>query len=179
MSFDTIKERPIISGFERSALFVFLEVLALAALAAVWGMMLYHYPRMPESIPRHFNALGQPDAWGSKSTSLILPSVGLVMYVFATVLNRYPHRFNYPGPITPQNARRQYTLARELVTAMKASFLWAFAYIVWARFQTAMGMRQGLGRWFLPTILLVTAMIVVGYFVRSRSEDSPREKQPG
>ena len=38
-------------------------------------MVLYHYPNLPETIPTHFNAMGEADAQGSKSNILLLPII--------------------------------------------------------------------------------------------------------
>ena len=161
-------ERPIIADLKSSSLQIALDALAIVALAAIWGMTIYRYSQLPESIPRHFNASGEPDAWGSKSIALVLPIVTLVMYASLTILNRVPHRFNYLWTITERNARSQYQLARELLSAVKASFSCIFAYIAWASLETGLGTRQGLGGWFLPTTVSATFIILVVYFVRAR-----------
>jgi hypothetical protein len=54
-------ERPVISDLERSGTDVALEIIAFAAFAALWIMILIYYPNLPQSIPRSFNASGQAD----------------------------------------------------------------------------------------------------------------------
>ena len=110
---------------------------------------------------------GEPDAWGSKSIAFLLPVISLVLYVSLTVVSRFPHRFNYPWPITEDNVRTQYAMSRQLLSSLKVSGLGIFGYIVWARLETAMGARQGLGAWFLPATLSLTALIIGVYFARA------------
>lgn len=53
------------------------------------------------------------------------------MYLFLTILNRYPHKFNYPFNITEQNAVAQYRIARLMVQTLKLEVIWIFVYIQW------------------------------------------------
>jgi uncharacterized membrane protein len=162
------RERPIFSDLKRSRLDIALEVVALVLLTTLWATTIYYYPQLPRSIPRHFDASGEPNAWGSKSSALILPIASLVLYTALTVLNRFPHRFNYPWPITEGSARSQYALARQLLSAIKASIGCIFTYINWATIETGLGNRQGLGAWFLPTTASLTLAPIVVYFYRAR-----------
>ena len=160
-------DQPIIFDLHRSRLDIGLELGALALLALIWGVTIYHYAELPDEVPRHFDASGEPDAWGGKSIVFRLPSISLLIYISMTVVSCFPHRFNYPWPVTQSNAESQYRLARTLLSAIKASCLSVFGYIVWARLETAMGARQGLGSWFLLVALSVPAAMLVVYFVRA------------
>ena len=62
---------------------VFDRVLLVLSLLTLIGTALFlavYWRRMPEEIPTHFNAAGQADGWGSKSSILLLPIVGAVMF---------------------------------------------------------------------------------------------------
>lgn len=67
---------------------LFLElVLALALLLPV-GLLIYYYPELPERLPVHWNARGEPDGWARKSflTVFLLPILGVYLQVvFLTV----------------------------------------------------------------------------------------------
>jgi len=168
-------DRPVISDLKRSGVDLALELFAFAILTISWATTLHHYPRLPRSIPRHFNVSGEPDVWGNKSNAFLLPIVSLALYAALTVLNRFPHRFNYPWPITESNARSQYALARQLLTAIKVAAGTIFAYSNWAQIETALGTRPGLGAWFLPTAVSVTLLIIVIYFFRGRRMMGPAQ----
>ena len=118
-------------------------------------IILTQYPDLPDTIPRHFGASGAPDAWGSKKSILVLPLVSIIMYIGLTILNRYPHIFNYPFEITEQNAVRQYEIARSLLCALKAEIVWVFTYIEWRTIQVASDQAVGLGPLFLPIFLVL------------------------
>jgi len=46
---------------------------------------LYAYPRLPDTVPYHFNFQGQPDAWGSK-TFMVGIDVGVTLFLMLSFL---------------------------------------------------------------------------------------------
>ena len=54
-----------------------------------FGYAYYIYPSLPDTIPTHFNASGEADAWGSKDSIFMLPIImGVVsLLVFFTLTN--------------------------------------------------------------------------------------------
>lgn len=85
------------------------EALAAAGAVAViiWGMLAWI--RLPGLGPTHFGLNGSPDSRGNaRATVALLGGGALGAYALFSVLARYPHVFNYPWPITAENAARQY-----------------------------------------------------------------------
>ena len=141
-----------------------IELVGLVALAGLLIFPLLYYWDLPGNIPQHYGINGQPDAFGSKGMIWLLPLVGLVMYSGLTVLNRYPHAFNYPVRITEENALRQYIIATKLVRSLKAFVVSLFCYLNYSTIQIAMGKQSGLGTAFL-LILIVGMFGVIGFFI--------------
>lgn len=135
-------------------------ILFIVVTAAYWS-------RLPEKIPTHFNFAGEPDAWGSKATLLLLPGVGTALYIGMAVLSRFPHVYNYLWRITEENAARQYLYARRLVLALGAEIGWLFLYITWQTVRTAQGHASGLGPFFLIAIVAGIFATVIVYFVNA------------
>jgi uncharacterized membrane protein len=132
-----------------------LEFVSLAGIVFVISILLKNWNSLPDIIPRHFGFDGQPDAYGGKSFILLLPLVGIAVYIALTILDRFPHTFSYIWKITPENAYRQYQLAGTMLAAMKAEVIWIFNYIVWILIKGSRGTPQGLGPLFLPIMLAV------------------------
>lgn len=151
----------------RSTLEMGLEALSLAALILTAVVAVTYWPRLPESIPMHFDLSGKPDGWGSRSTLVVLAVLPFVIWTLLTVLARFPHRFNYPWTITPENAARQYALSRTLLTALKIWTLVLLAHLLWRNCLVAIGEARGLGVAFLPLSLLALFLILLAYFVRA------------
>jgi len=130
-----------------------LEIAGWMLLLLFWLSILVFYYEIPYKIPTLFNLAGQPDSYGSRATMLILPLIGTLLYARLTILNRYPHVFNYPVAITDQNAERQYTIATRLVRYLKFVIVVVFSIIAIISFQTASGKFPGMGAWFIPLFL--------------------------
>jgi uncharacterized membrane protein len=140
------------------------EVLGWLILLALWGLTISHYSSLPDTIPTHFNGAGEADGFGSKASIIGLPVIETLLFFGLTVLNRYPHIFNYPTAITEDNALRLYTLATRMLRYLKLVLVLVFGGIEFMTIQHATGEASGLGVWFLP-LTLVLIFIPLIYFV--------------
>jgi uncharacterized membrane protein len=140
-------------------------------LLALWVFTLINYSGLPRIIPTHFNVAGQPDSYGSRLTILSLPLIGTFVYVGLTILNNYPHIFNYAVTITPENALRQYTIATKMIRSLKLSIIIIFSMMTFFVFRSATERSGGLGVWFLPFtlgILFIPLLYFLYLSVRSK-----------
>jgi len=148
----------------RSFLENIFEIGALIGVIASLISPIRAWSSLPSKIPAHYNIYGEIDRWGSKGEIFLLVPITILMYIFLTILNRYPHRFNYPFDITEQNAEVQYHLAKLMVQALKAEVIWIFFYIEWISIKDAMGKGMGLGTAFL-TISLLLVFGTIGVYI--------------
>lgn len=118
------------------------EVVAISVLVAFWLYTLGSYKTLPEVIPTHFVADGQADGFGLKWTILTLPLIGLLFYIGLTVLGRYPHKFNYPVPITQNNAEKLYRSGAQMLRVMKLMLLILFFMMTVQTVQSACGINS-------------------------------------
>lgn len=144
-----------------------LDAVSWAVLSVMWGIGLWGTFTLPETIPVHFNFRGQPDGYGSPLFILGLPVLTTLMVAGMTWLNRYPHIFNYPVKITPENALRQYTNATRLIRLMKLTVAVLFLGISLMIILSAGGIIEGPGIWFVPAILLIVYLPLAVYIRRS------------
>jgi uncharacterized membrane protein len=142
-----------------------LQVISALCVLGFSGFGVYVWPSVPAMVPRHFGFDGTPDAWGERGGMLVLPIVGLVMYVSLSVLERFPHIYNYPVAVTNQNARELYTLGRRWLSVTKTILTASLGFAFYATVQTARGELRGLSQWYLPVLLLtlsaVTGIVLV------------------
>jgi uncharacterized membrane protein len=156
--------RPVINDLERSGTDITLEVLAFAGLIVLLAVPAYFYGKLPASVPRHFNIRGEPDGWGGKNVLLLMPAIGVLIYAGLTTLSRFPHILNYPWAITEANARRQYAITRQLLSAVKLILVVTFVYTTWAMIGTAMGSQHGLSTWFM-TLETPILFATIGFYL--------------
>ena len=155
-----LEERPRIdiprSGFEKTV-----EALAVVGVLASFYLLIFCYNKLPEKIPMHFGFGGKPDAFSGKWTVVALPIIGLAMYAGMSLIRKIPHYYNYPWPITKENAPKMYQISIVLITTVKMEVVWMFTYIQWAVIRVAMGKAGGLGVLFLPVALIAMTVTVV------------------
>jgi uncharacterized membrane protein len=162
-----MNQRPRIT-LERSTTDTLMEIAGWVVTVGVWVLIAVNYAHLPDRIPTHFDAAGQPDAFGHKATILILPVVSTVLFLGLTLLNNYPHVFNYPTTITPDNALDAYTKATRLLRYLKLVVVFIFGMIAFKTIHTANGNAEGLGVWFLPVVLGLIFIPLVNYVLKSK-----------
>ena len=140
------------------------ELLGWGALLALWAWTGTSFSNLPDTIPTHFNAAGEADGFGSKASIIGLPVIATLLYIGLTLLNRVPHIFNFPTPVTEDNALKQYTNATRMIRYLKLILVFVFAGISYQTIQQANGTGEGLGLWFLP-LTLVLIFVPLIYFV--------------
>lgn len=144
-----------------------MEVLSAIALILLITVTAFYYSELPQRVPIHYDARGVADGYGNKSTLLLLPLIGVLIYVGLTILSRFPHIFNYPVKITTQNAQRQYSLALKLLNLLKLTMVVLFTVISYSSIMTSMGNYTGFGAWFIPASLFIIFGSIGVYFYLS------------
>jgi uncharacterized membrane protein len=152
------QSRPVIS-LPCTPLEVLLEAFAALGIITVITVTAWGWLILPATIPTHYGLSGEPNAYGGKESLLILPIISICSAVLLAVVSRFPHRCNYPWPITPENAPRQYALARQLLHWIMLEIAWMLCALQWAIIQAAQSQVGG------DAILLVSLAMVVTLIV--------------
>jgi hypothetical protein len=146
-----------------------LNALAAAAVAAHGLVLGMYWGRLPDRVPTHFNAAGNPDAYGSRSMLLVLLLASLGIFALLTVASALPRFLNYPARVTEENRARMEPLALDMLAWLKLAVVCLIGYIAWGTIQVAMGRMSGLSFWFLPATLAAVFGITLYYIFRMRS----------
>jgi uncharacterized membrane protein len=147
-----MEERPKIR-LELTSIDKVIEITGRFSLLVIWVFTIVNYTNLPDTIPTHFNAMGEADGFGGKASVLTLPIIATILFVGIALLNKYPHIFNYPTKITKENAQRQYTIATRWIRYLNLVTVLIIGYIAFTTIQGAKGEADGLGVWFLPLSL--------------------------
>lgn len=159
--------RPVLN-LPRSPSEKLLEGIGLIGLLVCVGLFIYFWPKLPPTIPTHFDIQGRVNDWGSKSVFVIFPMMSAMMYFVMLIVSKFPHTFNYPWPITETNAAVQYRLARAMLSWVKACAIWLMAVLAWITAQTALTPNRPA----IPNLFVLgfAAALIAGlilYFMRS------------
>jgi len=131
-----------------------LFVLSILYILVMWG-------QLPENIPGHFNSAGEVNRWGSKIELLILPFIGIVLWILLGLLEKVPHIYNYPARLNERNVEAFYLNSRKILNEIKNLCLIIFTVISFQIVRIALGEAESLGWWLLRVVLIVTAIPII------------------
>jgi len=151
----------------RTAIDWMLEAAALFALGGMFVWLLLHWGSLPESVPSHYNAAGEPNAWSSKASMWLLPLVGAGLYALISVIGGMNRVWNLPAGVD-RNVSEVQSVVLRLLAVLKAGVTGMFAYISWTGINVALGRAQGLGAAFLPVVLAVALLAPLYYCLKLR-----------
>ncbi|MEM1325183.1 MAG: DUF1648 domain-containing protein [Bacteroidota bacterium] len=137
-----------------------LDRTTLSALALLILIPAFAYGNLPDQIPIHFNAKGEADDWANKLYIWLFPLIGLVTAAGLHLITKFPHTYNYPQTITPENVERQYRNGRTMIRLVNLFDSLLFAGLTYFIVRLA---KQGEGQlpiWLMPLVLLATFALV-------------------
>jgi len=126
-----------------------LGIFSLGLLIWITWAALYGPNRLPDRVPTHFDAAGNPNAWGSPTGMIILPVIAAGLYLLMSLVTRFPGAFHYPVRVTRLNIERLQSVTLDMIAWLKVENTCLFLVLQWAFMQAA---RTGSGRLF-PMIL--------------------------
>jgi len=157
------RSRPVLH-LPRTPFEALLEVLTVLGIITVIAMTVWGYFALPAIIPTHYGISGTPNAYGGKGSLLILPVLSVCLAVLLTFLSRSPHRYNYPWPITAENAPRQYYLARLLLRWITLEMVWMLCGLQWIiLIQAAQSHAGDALLLFIPAMVLTLIVTIILY----------------
>lgn len=106
-----------------------LEVIGIVILVAYLIIFLVTFSALPDRTPAHYDFAGEVTRYGSKYEMLLMPILGLIMYVAITILQRYPTVWNVPIKVRPENENQVYSILRTGIIAVKVEMIGIFALI--------------------------------------------------
>ena len=139
-----------------------LEILSLIIIISIIIYLCTSWSTLPDLIPSHYNAIGEPDSWSSKGTLLILPIISVIIYFLLTgLLFISPEMINSPIEVTKENRLLIQKLSRDLTCFLKLIIISDFSYMTIC---TIKG--KPLGQFFLPVFIFLTILPVTIYIIK-------------
>ena len=140
---------------------------ATAILGVLFGiiLILQAWSSLPATIPIHFDAVGNPDGYGSKGMIWLLPAISVVMIPAMLFLRMFPWLSNVPIEITEENALHQYSLINRLLSLLACFVSLLFLTLVYDTISIAGGGSSLLGWIFMPIFLGSITVPIIWYFI--------------
>ncbi|WGK65171.1 DUF1648 domain-containing protein [Croceiramulus getboli] len=129
-------------------------------------LVIFYWNQLPETIPTHFNGLGEPDGYGRKCTLFLLIIIGLGLTGMMQYFHGNKELWQIKAHRQGANNEQKLTLTREMLAQLTLLVAAVFLYIVYGSIQVALENWEGLGTYFLFLFLGLTAGVLVIYFIR-------------
>lgn len=143
-----------------------IEFTSITIIILMWCYSVFNFTELPDTIATHFNAVGEPDGYGSKHTIWIIPSITTILYIALFMLNKFPHLHNYMVNITEENAFKNYRFSTRLLRVVNFLCVLLMAYITYMIVESAFGTKLEIGSWFIPVIIgtsVILSIILIIY----------------
>jgi len=140
---------------------IVLELVTISLLLLTCIYAIVQYSNLPETIPTHFNAAGEADDFGHKSSIFFIPAIGIALYLLLFILNKYPHMHNYMVNITEENALKNYRFSTRILRFVNVFCVTLMAYITFVIIKSSEGEKFAIGKWFLPVVIGISAILPI------------------
>lgn len=117
---------------------------------------------LPDTIPTHFNENGEVDAYGNKSNFLILPIIGIFIYLLISVLIKYPALL---FKLNKKNQEKGNTKTIRLFNILQISVLITFSVLIISIYLITKKSIFKIGSWFLPFTIVILCFPTVFYLM--------------
>ena len=124
-------------------------------------VVLFNYWEIGDEIPIHFNASGEPDDYGSKSTLWILLAIEIGVFLMIDYFSKRPEIANTLVKITDKNKAKQYDLITALLHQTNLLCALLFLIIIHQIFNPITP------NYFIHVIIGLMFFVIIVYIVRS------------
>ncbi|WP_033543767.1 DUF1648 domain-containing protein [Planococcus sp. CAU13] len=159
-----MKKQPVIK-MGKPLLAKFLDAVTVIIFLAAIIYLIVQFPVLPEQVPAHYDATGSVDRWGSKMEMLILPAVGIGLWILMTILERHPHLLNYLN-LREDNIEAQYRNGVLMMNVLKNECVLLFSYLIFQGVWMATEDVQQIDNWILPIFLVVIFGSMIIFIIR-------------
>lgn len=135
-----------------SRLGIFLNIAAVIAFIGALSFILINWSTLPESVPSHYNALGEADDWGSRGVIFVPLAIGVLIWVLFSILEKYPHLHNYPE-INEKNVTHMYKNSMLMLNVIKNELMIIFSFSAINDVFVSKGKGSLIGAWEMPIVL--------------------------
>jgi len=133
--------------------------------ASLW-LSFYYQHQLPEEIPTHFNARGNPDRWQSRTTALVsFPAFeGMIafLYLLSSWLIKNPkyQRFKFKTPVSESQKKEIIANAEQMIDILMICSLMIFLDLQWESFRIALGRTKKLSPflWIITAVMLLSSL---------------------
>ena len=148
-----------------------MEVLSIVGLVTMFVFVAFYYPKLPATVPLHFDAYGNTEGFGARSQVWIMPGISLFLYFFLPMGLRFSQFLGTSRFINRVRTQKQFNGRVRLLRFQKVVLIWGFCYISASLIQLALHTGKGPGGWFFPvffSLLIIPSVFFLINLKRNR-----------
>jgi uncharacterized membrane protein len=119
---------------------------------------------LPSQVAVHYNFEGEADRWGSHVVYPFIACLGFLLTLGLVLLQRIPHKHNYPVKVTEENATRLYQRSNELLGTVAVVLSLGMVSLLFESLCLALGRKAYIGISLAAFIIALLAVILIGTF---------------
>ncbi len=137
------------------------------------GISAYYAPRLPERMPVHFNAQGNPDGYGPRKLALIFPPAMVaficLMYAFAVTTIRNPDYWKrkLKKEVSEQSLAIMVSRGLKVIDWVMICVMLLFMVIQVESFLVGLGRLRQMTNMIIPIIAVIMAGVVYNLVVQT------------
>lgn len=130
------------------------EITFLILALVVWGLIIWFVKQAPDIVPTHFDASGNPNAWGSPVRIVIPCAIITIAGIIMMILSYFPKYFNL---VEKHKTPRNYALSIRMLRISSLLMLLLTLVLAWTLLQST-------SRSPIPIISIVVIMVIVAIY---------------
>ena len=145
-----------------------MEIISAAGLVAMFVYIIYHYSKLPELIPVHFDDAGNPSGLGSRNQVWIIPGISLFIYFVLPFGQKFSMFLRSPRFLRRIHTQRDFNNRIRMARFQKMILILGFFYLSFSSIKLALHSGNGIGIWFFPVFLFLLIIPSLVYLILSK-----------
>jgi len=154
---------------------IILEIFSISILLFFIAYTFLIWPSVPDKIPTHFGWSGLPNIWGAKGMLPTMIYVSVFLFIFLSIISRYPRRIKFPigYDYDEDKARLSLQLRFSMFLWIKAEIILLSSYIGIQGIRVALEQSEGLGTYSAPIVLVILFGTIAIFIYRAKKLKLP------
>lgn len=127
------------------------------------------HSNLPAKVAVHYNFEGEADRWGSPIVYPIIACVGFFLSLGLVLLQRIPHKHNYPVKLTEENKNRLYQRSNELLGTVAFVLSGGMTLLLLQSLNLALNKPAYIGISLVSFVIALLAVILIGFYRLKKS----------
>lgn len=107
-----------------------INIICLLVLIGTTVFLIAYWKNIPNEIPMHYNAAGEVDNMGDKSSVIMLPILNWIMFGIMSVIELCPGAWNTGVRVTAENSARVYGILGRMLLLIKLELVFLLTFVM-------------------------------------------------